>query len=154
MSIVKYILPLMALSAAAHAQPQACTQIGCVDGLTISVPMEYEWKKGNYAFDFLIDGRSVKCSGALPLKSCEEHNITCSSDGVMIMESGCALPPEAHGFGDIMLGSDPRQVAVKIRYNGEQIASGNWTPHYQSAQPNGSGCGPVCRQASVKLDMH
>ncbi len=140
------------LAPAAQAQ-QACTQIGCMDGLTISVPLDYEWKPGAYTFDFLLDGRAVTCTGTLPLKSCETHSISCSAEGVMIMESGCAMPAQTHGFGDIMLGSGPRQVVLTIRHNRTQIARGNWTPKYTTLSPNGPACGPVCKQANVSLEM-
>lgn len=152
--IIPSILLSVLYAASAQAQPQqACTEIGCLDGLTISTSLDYVWKPGKYNFDFLIDGRAVKCTGALPLKPCETHSITCSEEGVMITESGCALPADAQGFGDIMLGSGPRTIKLTITRDGESIAAGNWAPKYQTSQPNGPACGPVCRQATVKLDL-
>lgn len=146
------VLLSLLLAGNAHAQ-MACTQMGCVDGLTVSIAPDYQWKPGNYAFDFTIDGKLLKCKGALPLKSCDAHNITCDGDGVMITESGCALPADAHGFGDIMLGSGPSSVALTISRDGKPIGQGDWNVKYQTAAPNGPECGPVCHQATVKLDI-
>lgn len=145
------LFPLL-LAGSAHAQ-MGCTQIGCVDGITISISPDYQWKPGIYAFNFTIDGKSIKCKGTLPLASCEGHNLTCDGEGVLITESGCALPPDAHGFGDIMLESSGSSLALNISRDGQSIAHGNWRVQYNTSQPNGAGCGPICRQATVTLDI-
>lgn len=151
--LIRYaILCFLLLAGSAQAE-QACTEIGCVDGLTVSIPPDYPWQPGDYTFDFTVDGKPLHCKGSLPLASCENRNITCDGDGVMIMESGCALPKDTHEFGDIMLETGPSALALTITRNGETIAKGNWQVRYNTSQPNGAGCGPVCRQATVNLDI-
>lgn len=71
----------------------------------------------------------------------------------MITESGCALPPEAQGFGDINLGGSPASFSVKITRDGEVIGEGSSTPQYITSQPNGAGCEPVCKQATMPLPL-
>jgi hypothetical protein len=71
----------------------------------------------------------------------------------MITESGCALPPDAQGFGMIVVGAGPASVALTISRGGETIAQGSWTPDYQISRPNGPLCEPVCRQATVALQL-
>lgn len=131
-----------------------CTEMGCVDGLTLQVDPNYKWQPGKYAFDFVLDGKRVHCDGVLPLKSCEQESVVCSSkQKVMITQNGCALPPEAQGFGDINLGDNPASVSVKITRNGQTIADGALNPLYRTTQPNGPGCEPVCKQATVPLPL-
>ena len=150
---MRYLI-LAVLLAASPAQAQrACTQIGCMDGLVISTPLEYRWQPGNYVFDIMIDGASMRCTGALPLASCDQPSLTCEGKGAMITESGCALPASEHGFGDIMIASGPQRAKVRIAREGDVIAQGEWTPDYQTSSHNGPECGPVCRQATVKLEM-
>lgn len=151
---IKHLIFLTALLVSGYAQAQrVCTEIGCLSGLVISISTNYSWQPGNYEFDFLIDGRTLKCSGTLPLESCERRSVTCSEDGIIITESGCALASEGHAFGDIMLSSEPRYISVKISRNGQEIASAGWTPNYQIFRPNGPSCLPICRQSTVKLDL-
>jgi hypothetical protein len=146
------ILTSLFLLISGAAQAQACTKMACMDGLTIDVPLEYQWKPGKYVFDFTLNGKPVHCTGSLPLKSCDQHSLNCTAEGIIITESGCALP-DGHGFGMISIGSSPASVSLKITHNGQAIAQGNWKPVYQFAQPNGPQCEPICRQASVSLDF-
>src|SRR5690606_40894414 len=50
---------------------RVCTQIGCIDGLQIALEKASPWPAGAYVFAFTLDGAPVRCSGALPLQSCD-----------------------------------------------------------------------------------
>lgn len=150
--LIVFFLLVAAGSAPASAQ-LACTQIGCEDGLAIRVPHNYAWQPGLYGFDFVIDGKPLVCRGALPLPRCGMGAMTCSGGDVMITESGCALLHESHGFGDIWVRSGPKEISLKVTYNGKPVAQQKWTPMYKMHRPNGPYCGPVCRQANVTLEM-
>lgn len=145
-------LALLLWAGPANAQ-MACTLIGCIDGLTIDMPADQRWEPGRYVFDVTLDGRSIRCTGALPLKTCEERSLTCNAGGVMITESGCAMPADSHGFGPIAIASGPSSIALTIRRDGQTIATGDWTPEYKTSRPNGPQCPPVCRQATVTLQL-
>lgn len=132
-------------------EPLACTEIGCVDGLTLTVVPEYRWQPGAYVFRLTLDGRTVTCKGSLPLKACGTPSLTCDGEGVMMTESGCALPPEAQGFGDVHVENGPRQVAISITRDGQTLVDKTVTPTYRTSRPNGPRCAPECRQANVPL---
>lgn len=134
----------------AAAEP-ACTQIGCQSGLQLEVAPDYPWQAGAYVFEFNLDGVRAVCRGALPLPPCEQTGLTCDNAAIMVMQSGCALPPESHGFGTVMIGGAPATVQVTITRNGAQLVNKNFTPEYQDAYPNGQQCGPACRQANAVL---
>lgn len=151
MRFVFFLLVIGFASQPAGAE-RACTQIGCVDGLTLTIDPVHRWEKGDYIFDFMIEGKAVQCKAALPLKPCEEPSVSCDPPGiVMISESGCALPEDAQGFGDIRIESAPMAIRLDIFHNGEKIHGLAAHPQYQTSQPNGPQCGPVCRSASVDL---
>src|SRR5688500_14606835 len=94
-------------TACAGAQPQACTEIGCSDGLFVRVTPGAPWPHGAYRFVVEADGVTTTCTGALPLADCSTRAITCDREGVSITESGCALPPSEHAFGDLQLPGTP-----------------------------------------------
>lgn len=152
MRLMRLSLVLFSLWCVPPAQADmACTEIGCIDGLSLTVPPDYHWKAGDYVFSFTLDGRVVTCMGALPLKECGEASVSCDGDDVTITESGCALPPEAQGFGDVHSASSPTKLRVKIVRNGAVIVDKKIVPHYRDTRPNGAQCEPQCRQATAAL---
>ena len=144
-------LVLLAIPAGAKAQ-LACPMIGCLDGFTIEISPDYRWKQGDYQFDFIIDGKNLSCKGRLPFSSCEQQ-IKCSGEGVLITESGCMLPAEGHGYGNISLSSSPKYVALTIKRSGFIIGKSDWHPDYKISTPNGKQCEPTCRQATVSIKL-
>ena len=149
--LLSFITILLWMASPAQAQ-RPCTEIGCMNGLTIEIPFDYQWQRGAYVFDFDLDGKAVHCTGSLPLKSCDQRSLTCNAEGVMIMESGCALP-NGHGFGMITIDSSPASASVRITRNGQTIAQSSWKPAYKITQPNGPACEPTCRQATVSITL-
>lgn len=149
--LLSYCLGLVFfLPVAANAQ-KSCTEMGCVDGLILQVDPAFNWKAGNFNFDFVLDNRHVRCYGELPLKPCGEQSLTCNKPGVMITESGCALPEAAQGFGDIHIEGDPAKVMVRITHNNRPVVTRTIITEYNKVQPNGPGCGPICRSATYQL---
>lgn len=134
---------------------KVCTEMGCIGGLRIELQPNAGWPAGDYTFAFALDGVPVTCKGALPLKACDAGpSLTCDvPDRVQIGESGCALPPEQHGFADIQIPSSPAAVDLKIMRGEETIYSGNIAPTYVESRPNGPGCEPVCRGASAQVAL-
>lgn len=135
----------------AHAQ-KACTEIGCQDGLTLNVDPSFDWKWGRYDIALMFEGRTVNCYGYLPLKRCEKGpSFKCSSDKITIGESGCAMPESTHGISGIYINDAPARVIVRILRDKKAVITRTLSPEYQEMQPNGPGCGPVCRGASYNL---
>jgi hypothetical protein len=97
-----------------------------------------------------IDGERVTCQSALPFAGCAEGP-SCSSSQVILEQSGCALPPNAHEIIGLRVRSAPKVATIQIARDGSVIGAQSFTPSYVSSQPNGEGCEPVCEQASVTL---
>ncbi len=67
------LLLMLVAGFAGTAQAQkACTEIGCQDGLNLTVDPSYDWKWGRYDISVMSEGRTVNCYGYLPLKQCEK----------------------------------------------------------------------------------
>jgi hypothetical protein len=132
-----------------------CTEIGCIGGLRIELKATSGWAPGEYTFTFALDGAPVTCTGSLPLRPCDAGpSLACDvPDRVQIGESGCALPPEQHGFADILVPSSPAKLELAIRRDGQQLWAGELTPTYVESQPNGPGCEPICRGASAQVPL-
>lgn len=145
--IAAFLFPLSATA------QNACREMGCESGFHINLPYDYHWQPGSYDFAVTMDGITQHCTGSLPFKGCDKPGITCPGTGVMIVESGCAMPPETHGFGDISVSAEAQHIAVTITRDGTLIGTGEWSPAYNTVQPNGVGCEPICRQASATLSL-
>lgn len=133
---------------------RSCTQMACTDGLTIRIDPNYKWQSGDYVFTFKSGDKVSTCKGSLPLKSCDSMSIACSATWAQITESGCALPKDAQGFGDITVNGYVNELSVTITHDGEPIARRSLAPRYNSSRPNGPGCDPVCCQAREELPIH
>lgn len=145
---------LTACAGATPGEGHACTEIGCADGLFVHITPAAPWPPGEYRFVVETDGVTTTCTGSLPLPPCETRAITCDREGVVaIGESGCALPPSAHGLGDLTLPSTPEQITVEVQHEGRTLARETFAPRYQTSQPNGPGCPPICTNASVDLAL-
>jgi hypothetical protein len=128
--------------------PRACTEIGCIDGLHVTLTPADSWPAGAYTFEIRTDAGSTSCRGALPLPACGTPGLTCTGQPVQVGESGCALPDAAHGFSSITFSSAPKQVQLRITRDGQPVVERELQPTYRRVQPNGAGCEPVCTTAS------
>ncbi|MEQ1706383.1 MAG: hypothetical protein ABL867_10510 [Rickettsiales bacterium] len=147
--VAAFVMCILPLQAGAQ---ERCSMMACVDGLTINIDPNYKWEAGNYKFHFNVDGESLYCEGTLPFSSCEP-NVRCDRADMMIMESGCAMPKETHGFGDISLYSSPKSMTLEVKRNEIIIGKGSFQPTYTYATPNGEMCEPKCKQATVQFEF-
>lgn len=129
-----------------------CTQIGCTDGLAITLDAQ-AWPHGDYVFRVQADDTTVTCRGALPLPTCGTAAIRCDSLGVSIGESGCALPPAEHGFGEMHIDGHPARVEVAVEFAGKTAVTYASEPVFQTVRPNGPECEPTCRHAAITMKI-
>ena len=150
-------LPACAAPSPGSSDPggKVCTQMGCINGLHVNLAKVTPWTAGNYTFAFELDGAPVTCTGALPLPACDQGAaLRCDVEGkVQIGESGCALPPEQHGFSDIQISGAPAKVKLTITREDQQLHSGELAPTYVTSRPNGPGCEPECRGANAEVAL-
>lgn len=114
---------LLAAGCSPGAEPvRACTMIGCEDGLEVTV-------EGAPAGPFRVEA-------ALP-----------GSAAPRVFE--CPAAGECGGRA-FFAGFTPDSVIVRVIVAGDTTTRA-LRPQYRTAQPNGSGCPPVCRQATVRV---
>lgn len=136
-----------------RASSRECTDIGCVDGLRLTVSPSSGWAAGAYRFELDVDGQAVTCQGSFPLQSCEQRSFSCDADTVRLGVSGCALPGNQQGIADIAFEGFPLEISVRVLRDGTELASTTLEPAYKAGQPNGPGCDPICCGASGQLTV-
>lgn len=132
--------------------PRACTEMGCLDGLRIELKSD-AWPDGVYRFEVEADGASIVCQGSLPLPACGTAAITCDQGGVIVGESGCALPPAQHSFSELIFEGAPERVSLNVEHEGAIRVTHEVQPEYRTVTPNGPDCEPTCTQASLVLEI-
>lgn len=140
---------------AAGKSGRTCTKMGCTSGLALELVRSTPWPQGSYRFTLRIDGKSVSCEGKLPLEPCERGpSFRCSDASLRVEESGCALPPEQHAVSGLSSTvSQAAEVSLVIEHQGVLQATAKLQPTFQTVQPNGPGCEPVCQSASMRLTL-
>lgn len=136
----------MALAACGGPPVAGCTEIGCINELAIEVGL-----------DGVTDGITV-------VASLDGRTITCTvpgvddSDGVL---GGCDDPSTAleHAVdGETRLATlriggliEGGPVTVVVSDGSGDLARVTETPEYETSQPNGPGCPPVCRVGTLAV---
>ena len=148
--ILTFLL-FMASTNTAQAE-KACTQMWCQEGATVNLKVD-AWPAGNYEFIVKADDHTVTCKSSLPFKACE-GNTSCDREGVMIGESGCALPPEAHSFHAVMLPAIPDNIKITVSHESGKTFSYQTPLEKNCFFPNGEGCDPKpCCSATVEFSL-
>ncbi|MBK9002068.1 MAG: hypothetical protein IPM35_40600 [Myxococcales bacterium] len=144
-----------AAPAAGQAPGKVCTEMGCQSGLDIELVRPTGWPPGSYRITLRIDDESASCEGKLPLEPCERGpTFHCSDASLSIAESGCALPADQHAIGGLTSTvTEASKASLVIEHQGALQATAQLTPAFQTVQPNGPGCEPVCQSASMRLTL-
>jgi len=112
-----------ALLACGDPAGRACTEIGCSDGLYVEL-------QGTPGAALEVVASTL---------SAEERS------------AGCIVPPA----GSCVVAFDgfvPQEVTLAV-LGGDRPVSVTVEPAYEDLQPNGPGCPPICRQATVEVDL-
>jgi hypothetical protein len=140
---------------ASGAAPKACTEIGCRSGFTIPIVWDNALSPAKYKVELTVDGKKGQCEVRWPYKSCTEAAaVSCSGDVAFRLVTACkANEPPATGMvlGPIELDNTPEKVSLKIWRDKIMTYQRELTPTYKESRPNGPGCEPLCKQASVEV---
>jgi len=126
----------------------ACTEMGCIDGLTVSFEPAL-MGKGTYTFDVTVDGTAYSCDAAIPL---EGSSTVCGTGGVVsIFLSGTELDPSEQSLPGLHVEGTPKSVQIQVHRDKALVADADLSPKYQEVQPNGPDCPPTCHSAAVDV---
>ena len=172
LSTIGVIIGVILAGAAAAAcsggdsAPKACTLIGCADNFTASAQRaDGSIPDGAHRIEVLADGTTLKCAFTLPLATCGggtaqptcdagltvtvvPAQICIQTQGDSGTSSTCNAIPGKF-VETVTLPGAPGQVHVWQYVDDVPILDVAVAPQYQDSRPNGPGCPPVCRQASV-----
>jgi len=142
----------------------ACTLIGCADQFSATVTVDAtRVPAGRHTVTVTIDGAAGSCTFQLP-PSAELTNDPCSAPGFSMtigpaetctttqsptVSSQQCQPIDGVFVEKLLVLGAPRSIEVQQTVAGAVIFDQTMTPAYQTNQPNGPGCGPICRQASA-----
>lgn len=130
------------------ASPQACTDMGCTDGVDLRFSLT---ERGPYVIvaEGLPSGETTTCTGTLPFDGTE----ACTGPGFATI-SGTKLPDDQQSVEGLYLpDTDLAQVRVTITSNDVPRVDQTWDLSYRELQPNGPGCEPTCDYASIEVPL-
>lgn len=134
----------------APAFQRPCTKMWCREGVTINLPITNT--PGQYRFVVTADGARYTCTGTLPLPRCGQPASSCDKPGILVGESGCALPPPMHSFNSLFLEVVPRTIEIDVTTPGHQPIHMAGAVAPQCFYPNGAQCDArPCCQAQVNV---
>ena len=126
----------------------ACTEMGCIDGLTVNFAPAL-MGKGTYTFDVTVDGTAYACDATIPL---EGSSTVCGTGGVVsIFLSGTELDPSKQSLPGVHVEGAPKSVQIQVHRDKALVADADLSPKYQEVQPNGPDCPPTCHSAAVDV---
>ena len=129
------VLALLACVSLTGCTTLTCTEIGCQSGaeIQLSPPLQ----PGSYEIEVSAGTGSAFC--AVTIGDLDTVDCTGTLTDVRI---------EA---GMIFVGGTPPTVAIQITTESGTIADEAIDLEYESQQPNGSGCPPICSVAEAEL---
>lgn len=131
---------------------EGCTEIGCVDGFSLSFEKAGIWDAGIWTVVVEVDGVAVTCETTFPLDS--EGLTSCDAEGVLLELSGSALPAKEQAISGVIIQSvDFTSLSVSLSLDGKLIATEDFTPEWVTSQPNGPDCEPICTNDSASMSL-
>lgn len=124
-----------------HGCWKYCTDAGCDSGLDITVlPSAARFEPGIYAVELKIDSAVHALACQIPET---EEGFPCNCVGP---------PPDAHvclmhNALSVWVNGFPESASVTLVRQGVEVGQKEFSPIYETIQPNGPGCKPTCKLA-------
>jgi hypothetical protein len=129
----------------------SCTEIGCLSYFRADINKSSEWESGRWAVTFRANGSTLgSCEVELPASPNSEGD--CTGNLLLRLRSDGQAIERASSRRDYSENT-PSEFTVRLERDGQQVAQQTFSPTFESVQPNGSGCPPVCHQAEVQLSF-
>lgn len=129
---------------------EACTEIGCTDGLTLALrPDDDGVTAGSYAVTMNLDDQEESCTLVI-----SDDPEDCDAGDPCLAESNCNalnLLTDAEPRIAILVGV-AADVSVSVQRDDEPVVEVTAQPTYDVQSPNGSGCTPACAFGEVDVD--
>jgi hypothetical protein len=171
MRVVLLLMLTLTLAASGCTFTQSCTAIGCGDALTLEMrpagggfpdgayTLTLETRAGLRTCRFVMPD-SVPQLGALGSVDCDpgasawvEQATDCTETRSGNATSESCRPVPGRFALHAQLQDTPDVVSVRVERDGLALLDSTLTPTYETSQPNGPDCGPVCHQATEMLEL-
>lgn len=138
-----------------------CTEIGCDDGLSLSLSTHDDVRvAGQYVLELDFDDKSYVCTIDIPI-TCEPAMDGFVSANYDSAPKECSEEIDDENVSDfcapwpinIFKRGTPGTLDVRVICDGVQIFESSQEPVYHEERPNGPHCGPVCKTTRVELTM-
>lgn len=142
-----------------------CTDVGCQDQFSASVMMDAtQVPAGTHTVNVVADGAATSCTFQFPADPSTGGLAAQCSSGLTVfvqpaticttMQSATVTseqcqPIDGKFIESIWVSGTPSVVRVQQLVNGTVILDQTVSPTYQTNEPNGPGCGPICHQAGA-----
>ena len=146
---------------------KTCTLRGCEDSVFTVLPPDLRAPAGNETITVTADGVIMTCTFDVSPDAGNYGEATqpqCSSGLTVNVDVGsaCTLHPDAafevtclQALGavteEITVTGAPKEVRIQQVVGGTVLFDQTVQPTYQTVQPNGPGCAPICHQANTPL---
>lgn len=138
--LTSLLLALPAIAASCDGVGTACTEIGCDDGITLTVSPASGLIAGVYSVSVSGTGESTSCSLTV-------------DNAAQVTDTTCDLIDNTAGSFTVVLHSSPETLTITIDRDGTELGKEDITPSYTTVQPNGPECEPTCHQADVSMQV-
>jgi hypothetical protein len=169
--MVLWMAALAAVAAGGCSSTKSCTEIGCASGFTATVRRaDGSFPTGMHRLEITADRSIFTCTFMFAGQADPAAPLTATCQigaGVQVAQSRTCMDVAVPGgaitqecvpipgqFDEtISLSGTPSRVDVRQYVDDVAILDVGLDVSYQQFQPNGAGCEPVCRQASVSWTL-
>jgi hypothetical protein len=144
----------------------ACTDVGCEDQFSASVTMDAALvPAGTHTVNVVADGAAMSCMFPFPpadstgglaaqcssgLTVFVQPATVCTTTQSATVASQQCQPIDGKFTESIWVSGTPSEVRVQQLVAGTVILDQTVSPTYQTNEPNGPGCEPVCHQGGAE----
>ncbi len=118
-----------------------CTDAGCDSGLDITIlSSATTFAPGSYAVELMIDSAVFALTCQIPDT---QEGFPCNCQGGSPNVNACLM----HDALSVQVDGFPKSASVRLVREGVEIGQKQFSPQYETIQPNGPGCKPTCTAA-------
>jgi hypothetical protein len=142
-----------------------CTLVGCEDEFTATVTVDATMvAAGTHTVDVMANGTAMTCTFSFPPDPALGGTVAQCSSGVALVvgpaetctttQTDAAISEQCQPISGkftetISVDGIPSAVHVQQLVGGTVILDETVSPTYQTNQPNGPNCGPICQQGNA-----
>jgi hypothetical protein len=140
------------LDAAGGSSPvgRRCTKMGCEDQVTVRLRSSDGPPRRGVVIELQLDGKTVSCTvddQRSEARPCDDQTVTITHQEIQqCRAAGCRGTGRFEELIEIV--ATPRRLRVRVEQGEQLLGETSFLAHYTHVRPNGSGCSPVCRQAT------